>query len=262
MKPFFSYLFLLILIACRHPGANIEEKRPAAIDTTTKLNDDVPLTKEDSAIVIISTENNDTLSYTNFNLRKILKYYPELNYSYALEPDLAYDRKTSWKNINEEDRTKGLTFNGESGQDNYYLLYSYFLKKKNGVAKYRTIRIRLINIYRYINGIHGYLNDGGTYFGHQNKRILGYAEYGVYYYRRYGDRYMKNYNIEYQKKLFIASLRQFVSDEVDANNGNGLRLSDKKEKITTIYAIINNLETLITDYFLLKQAQLFEYNNY
>lgn len=249
MKPFLSCYLFLIFIARKHSRPNLVQKQ---------LNRDTIITKDDSKGIIIYSEDVDTLSYTNYELKKILEYYPELNDTYPDNPDEAYDKKALGKEINENDRENGFSFNSEAGKDNYYMLYGYFLKSKNDNKKVDSLRQNLINALRDINLIHAYLLKGGSYFLHQHKRIVGYAEYGLFCY----DNSDNDYNSEPQKRLFISLLRQYVSDEVNNNNFDGLSPLDKKETIKDIEKIIDDLNNLITNKFLLKQVQQFEYKYY
>ena len=142
------------------------------------------------------------------------------------------------------------------------MLYAYFLKKKNRVRKYRERRNNTIKILRLINNLNGVLNNGGTYFGHQYKRIEGYAEYSI---SLYADEYLRNYlvkdySISSQKELFVKSLKQGIIDEVTSDKG--ISPSEKSEKEDELFRVINNLNNLVTDYFYLQQARKFEYSYY
>ncbi|TWR31415.1 hypothetical protein FPZ43_02755 [Mucilaginibacter pallidiroseus] len=71
-------------------------------------------------------------------------------------------------------------FDCELCQDDYYLLYAFFLRLKYGCGEYNNERQHLIAIYRDINSIMQQLAQGGTFFGHQYARAVGYAEYSTY----------------------------------------------------------------------------------
>jgi len=105
------------------------------------------------------------------------------------------------------------------------------------------------------------LNYGGTYYGHQYSRIEGYAEYDIYCYSRRADFFDKTYDISNQRKLYIASIRQLIIDEVkvDTNiNGEKEKAARKKK----LFAIVTDIEKEITDNFYLKMAQGFQYEHY
>ncbi len=121
---------------------------------------------------------------------------------YPDNPDQAYF------NANDQEE-----FGSEVGQDDYYALYAYFLKQRNGVNEFVKQRQRLIDIYSNINSLFAYFEYGGTYFGHQSRRILGYAEYSIYLLPKTKDNISKTYDITIQKGLYIKSLRQPIKDE-------------------------------------------------
>src|SRR4029079_15576325 len=101
-------------------------------------------------------------------------------------PDISYAQSGYFKDILETDDDKfHLTFGSEAGQDEYYILYSYFLKLTNVGQNLELRRQKLFQIYQDLNQIFGLLNNGGTFFGHQYRRLNGYCEYGVYQYKQF-----------------------------------------------------------------------------
>jgi hypothetical protein len=100
-----------------------------------------------------------------------------------------------------------------AGQDEYYVLYAHFLKQRNGIDEFAERRKKLIAIYKNINSLFQHFEHGGTYFGHQSLRTLGYAEYSVYLYKHFEDYFSKAYGIAKQKDIYIKSLRQLIDDE-------------------------------------------------
>ena len=196
--------------------------------------------------VIINTERGSVLSKSE--LLFLEKKYPQLlNDVYLLPPDESYYRIN---HLNKD--TIFHHFSSEAGQDNFYILYGYFLSIRNGIEKYKTERKKLIDIYETINSIHSTLQHGGTYFGHMSWRILGYAEYGIYLVANYS----QDVQIDYlkQKQFFIQSLRQSIGDEVSSQEDiiNKNKLFDK----------INKLDNEIDNYLYLSMARKFEYANY
>ena len=66
--------------------------------------------------------------------------------------------------------------------------------------------------------------------------------------------------IKKSKKLYIDGLRQLVLDEEKYDYYTlGEEKIERREKLMNI---INQLDTLITNYFYLKEAQKFEHTNY
>jgi hypothetical protein len=149
-------------------------------------------------------------------------------------------------------------FGSEAGQDSYYIIYAYFLRQRQLDKVSNVRRSRLIKMYRNINSIFDALAQGGTYFGHQHKRILGEAEYSIYqgkdnYY------YKKAYDITKQKELYLNTLKQQIVDELST----GEFLEKEKPKIKKeLFETVNELDALITDYFYLESARTFQYSNY
>jgi hypothetical protein len=176
----------------------------------------------------------------------VIDKHPEFFEEFPNDPDALYSNN------------KDVNFNSEQGQDNYYAVYAYFLKQKNGVEKYAAQRKKLIDIFRNINHLFGMFQYGGTYFGHQHTRILGYAEYSVHILAI--ARIEKTYNISKQKELYIRSLRQLIDDEskIDFESMG----KEKIERTKELNKIVDELDKLITDIFFLRQAQEFQYEYY
>ena len=80
-------------------------------------------------------------------------------------------------------------------------MYAYFLKQKNGVEKYAHQRKNLIELYSRINSIFEHIQYSGTHFGHQQMRILGYAEYSISLLPKDKNEFEKNYDITKQKSF-------------------------------------------------------------
>ena len=197
----------------------------------------------------ISTENVGTIKYGKEEFNRIVDNHPELLTDYWEDPDIKYYYNGGSKE-----------FGSEVGQDDYYVLYSYFLKQKNGIDKYAKQRKKLIDIYTNINSLFQRFQYGGTYFGHQYRRILGYAEYSVYLYSEQIDNFEKTYDITKQKELYIQSLRQLIDDESKIDNetlGN-----EKIERNKALNKTVDDLNKLITDNFYLRRTQEFHYAHY
>jgi len=224
----------------------------ACTQKTNKLKDshsDIPKKQ------IIAVKNGDSVlldSATNYKittseLNILLKRHPELNDEYVKSPDIDYYKQ------------KDLDFNSEIGRDNYYLIYAYFLKAKNGNKKFQGEREILIKIYNYINSIYDYLNDGGTYYNHQCSRIPAFAENAI----NSGinnDYYIKTYNISKQKQLYLQSIKQLITDEQNSNFD--LDETKKPELKRKLFKTVDDMSGLITNTFYLKMAQEFQYSNY
>lgn len=199
--------------------------------------------------LLVSTEVGDPLRFSKAEFNQIVDNHPELYSKFHHSADYLY-----YQYGNTGD------FRSEAGQDSYYVLYAYFLKQKNGIETYMSQRNALVAIYSNINDLFAHFQYGGTFFGHQTLRILGYAEYSVYLYSIKNDKFEKTYNIATQKTLYIKSLRQMVADE---SNMDFETLGEEKVKRTKMMnQIIDKLDSLITDVFYLRRAQAFQYEHY
>jgi len=210
----------------------------------------------------ISADPENPIFYKTADLKDIIKHRPELISEYADDPGIEYERRKL--SVDELDDQKGVdySFASEVGEDGYYAVYAYFLRFRNGDKPYETQRARLIRLYTDINSVFQKLMNGGTYFGHQETRILGDAEYAISLYPKdkNDDYYNKPYNIGAQKQLFISSLNQFIDDELKANN---LYLGkDKADAKAELSKTVEEIDSLITGYFYLKMAQRYRYEKY
>jgi len=249
VKKMLSMLAITIgLLSCKHPPEQAIKTVP--IDTiikTKKADNSKYYTKEDT--IFIATETGDTLKFVKADFNKIVDEHPDFFQELTESPDKVY-----YRFVNTVD------FGSEQGQDIYYALYAHFLKQKNGVEQYAKQRKKLIEIYSRINALFGHFQYGGTYFGHQQMRILGYAEYSVYLLPKQKNEIEKTYDISQQKELYIKSLRQLIADESKIDFET---LGEEKTKRTKkLNVIVNELNNLITDNFYLRRAQEFHYGHY
>jgi hypothetical protein len=250
MKTLF-YISILAVLSCSSPTKQSDTKSPAdspsRVMGTKQINKTAYYTTKDT--LLITTETGDTLKYSKKEFNYFVDTHPELYTDNVQDPDPTYYRDANKKN-----------FNSEVGQDEYYILYAYFLKQKNGVDKYTEQRKKLIDIFSDINSLYQRFQHGGTYFGHQASRVLGYAEFSVYLYKRYEDQLSKTYDITKQKALYIQSLRQLASDEVQNDNETLEQENTGRKK--ELNAIVDNINQAITDNFYLRRAQEFQYEHY
>jgi hypothetical protein len=236
------FIPLLFIFSCKKPIKKPAAKLQTAVaapDTTTQGsttstgpdNSKYYTTKDR---VVIMMEPGDTDSYSKEAFNHIVDTHPEFFSDEVVDPDLAYYSTPGKEG-----------FNSEAGQDAYYDLYAYFLKQKNGIDKYAERRKKLIDLYENINSLFANLKGGGTYFGHQGRRIRGYAEFSVYLYKQYEKRISQSYDISEQKALYIRSLKLLAGNH------------DKE-----LNKIVNKISQDITDIFYLQRAQAFQYSNY
>jgi hypothetical protein len=207
----------------------------------------------------------DTLTYTKEQFNEIADNFPGLHEEYSRNPDLVY-YSGSVKDITDiSGKQKHLTFGSEIGQDRFYMLYAYFLKQKNKSKDDDEMRNKFIDAAHRINDIFGLLNYGGTFYGHQHKRIYGYAEYWVDGYKDWEKSWsndFRNVSLTKQKELFFLSLRQQITDMV-TNDIYLLHKNDaKRKKIKSIFEQVEKLNSLISNYFMLLRIQEFRYSYY
>lgn len=219
----FPFALLLLLFACKTPVPK------AAV-------------KEEDVFIIDPVEHDTIGQYSKDELNKV----PD-DFRYAEEPDISYSCNIQ------------APFNSEAGQDDYYVIYAHLLKKQTGEDKYVGRRDTLIRIYRTINSLFGRLNYGGTFFGHQYKRILGYAEYAVYCYSQETQPILP-YDIKKLKELYIQSLRLIIKDGLNIEPIIEKEVLAEREH--TLNQFATELDSLITDNFYLQRAQEFHYRYY
>lgn len=238
----------MVLLSCNNQTKQVDKTVIAITDTkTSKVDNSKYYTPHDT--IIITTEIGDTLKYAKSDFNNIVDTHAEFFEEYPNNPDQAY--------FNNNDKEE---FGSEIGQDIYYILYAYFLKQNNGVEEFAQQRQKLIDIYSNINSLFGHFEYGGTYFGHQSRRILGYAEYSIYLLPKATDGISKTYDIAKQKELYIKSLRQLIEDEIKIDfNTFGQEKIHRSKKLNKI---VDELDDLITDIFYLRRAQEFQYGHY
>ncbi len=248
MKKAISILIILTsLLSCNNQPKEFDK---TVVDTeikTKKVSNSKYYTELDTIIIVI--EIGDTFKFSKESFNNIVDNHPEFFEKYPNNPDQAYF------NLNESEE-----FLSEVGQDAYYVLYAYFLKQRNGVKEFAQERQKLIDIYSNINSLFGHFEYGGTYFGHQNRRILGYAEYSIYLLPKNKNHISKTYDISKQKELYINSLRQLIADEskIDFETFG----EEKTERTKKLNTIVDELSNLITSNFYLRRAQEFHYSHY
>jgi hypothetical protein len=208
--------------------------------------------------ITIYTDNNDSILYSAVDFNAIVDNFPRLYDQIPKQPDISYAESGYFKDITTKNgMKKHLSFGSEAGQDQYFILYSYFLKKNNSGDPLETRRRRLLSIFQTINEIYSFLSNGGTFFGHQYKRIPAYVEYNIYQYKNDYKYYDKVNNVEKQKNLYLSFFRQSLKDQTFAFHESGDKSNNSQYEL-----LIGKLDSLITDFFYLKKASEFQFTNY
>lgn len=236
-KLFFLFIFIYLLFSCKKQSDAVKQDIISSNDSVTISVDDVNYT------------------YTKEEFRIITDSFPQLSKKGRIieNPDIVYTTHPVF--------VSNYTFGSEAGQDHFYILYAYFLKQENG-DKYDKERQDLTKIYRAINDFYALINRGGTYFGHQYNRILGYVEYDIYKFINDSTRYDIR-KLEKEKKHFTDRLKKisdrFLDHEIMLYGEKSLQ--DEKEELEKI---LDDINKLITSGFYLKKARDFrrDYYNY
>ncbi|WP_233507641.1 hypothetical protein [Adhaeribacter pallidiroseus] len=250
IKAVYFFIFLGVF-SCNNRIEETEksgDKNIAPNSTTSQKKDNSKFYTTNDTLTIV-TESSDTLEFAQKEFNRIVDMHPELYGEIIYNPDCLYHQFGN-----------NVEFDSEQGQDAYFVLYAYFLKQKNGVDKFTKQRKILIEIYSHLNSLFKHFQFGGTFFGHQQLRILGYAEYSIYLLLQNEDDFEKTYNIAKQKELYIKSLRQLIADE-SSTDYETLK-SEKVEREKKLNRIVDEINTLITDVFYLRRAQAFQYGYY
>ena len=250
---------LLLLVGCPRKNAIKEDgivstdSAAVAMDTTVAATGNQDILPETD----VPIDDGYVLKYPKEVLLDFEKWFKESYATYVASPDTALADLLSHGQY-DYPNLKG-QFTSEAGEDSFFALYAYFLKHKQGDTKYRVERENLLHIFWLINELHGSLQYGGTYFGHQHYRIYGFAEYAIY---RYADNdwLVKNYSIEKQKRMFLDGLRQRILDEEEHDFETLGAAKTKRRK--ELLAIVDEMDKHISNFFYLRVAQEFTYTKY
>lgn len=126
-------MFLLtFLISCESPTNRVDplsvkdsskQMGSNKVDTSSYANED---------LIVIVSENYDSLVYTREEFDDIVEHFPILYTDIPQNPHISYYRSGMFKEIVDKNgKEKTISFVSETGQDTYFILYAYFLKKKN-----------------------------------------------------------------------------------------------------------------------------------
>lgn len=255
------------LLGCKEQKKETISEKPVDIvvnECLPHLKDDPKL--EEGKILIYADKGGDSVIISKNEMNKIEALFPVFKADFPSNPNESYAGNSWKKYINQDAKEDSFTFGSEAGQDYFCLVYTYYLKQKNGEEKFKKERETLIELYRAVNGLYQGLNYGGTYFGHQHKRLNAAVEYSIYQLNKGKEYFEKKYNFQKQKDLYIKSLIQYVADEESQNSyneddrivGNGKNTKRAKE----LQKRIDILQKLITNYFYLNQVQNFEITYY
>jgi hypothetical protein len=250
---------LSFLVSCNKSRGKIILKSNSNIGNQClpHFSDDLNLEKQ--RIIIFGEKDNYYRDFSKNELNKIEMLFPVFKEKYPSSPFAAYNaNRLPKKFINQNGVEEVLDFGDPLGGDDFYLLYSYYLKQKNGDIKYKDERAKLIQLYETINNIYLSWSPSLMYYGHQAIRLNACAEYSIYLLDSDEDYYNYKFDFEKQKELYLRSLSQFVADEF--NRKSGIPYNNEKEVRKTKEIVL--LEKLITNYYYLEQVRTFEMEYY
>lgn len=98
--------------------------------------------------VLIGFPGFDSVTYSRGEFNDIIVHFPELYSSLIYDPDIVYYGSVFSGKIAKVDG-----FNSEAGQDQFYMLYAFFLRNKDTGRALAGARDTLIRIFEEINEI-------------------------------------------------------------------------------------------------------------
>jgi hypothetical protein len=235
------------------------EKSPPHVDTGKQANQISfhPGVSPNDTVVIYEEDGAAIAAYTMNQLNEIVAAYPLLLAKKPVHPDTVYTRGTQRASVH------FTNFSSESGYDDFYCVYAWFAKKKKGENEFSKERGTLIEILRNINHLFMVLNYGGTYYGHQYIRSIGFAEYSIDRYRQNPMQYNQSRTFGDEKKAFLDTLRKRVRSGLQNDEEYKWMSSvTQPDKSDEIYEQVGKLEKLITNSFYLHTAMEFWKSQY
>ncbi|MCX6148682.1 MAG: hypothetical protein NTW25_15730 [Candidatus Kapabacteria bacterium] len=263
-----AYLVLLVvfLISCNekvkdnNDSVDKSKKQELFLKDTSVNNiyPKVPITADDTIIVTLNGGAYGKIQKYKGNIKRILDSYPEFNFINIVDPDSTYNHRGEGSNI--EYHSLGVInqlddafWDGESGKDEYYFLYAYFLRKKINKPEYERYRkLSIENITNAID-IDDIINGAGTGSGHENNRAVAHIEYSICKNISNGDiksldtKEDKSVEFIIRRNQFLDSLQTSLIKEIkkyDSPTKNDNLNQQKRAKENVIYEI-KNLKQLI-----------------
>lgn len=257
------FLFVISLSGCQNHNSSASNISTDSSNKSVYIKIDSKKSTKESLLedeVIQVYQKDDTIRFSKKRLDMASKLIPEFTMELIPNPDLAYNARPMPSIANNDEEKDFLSFACEVCKDDYFLMYTYFLRQKNKGKAAEKYRLKLIEIYRLINSVHRKLNSGGTFFSHQHYRIYAYAEYSVYLKVHYGEDYEKNYAVSINKGFFLGSIKQLILDDEKYNMD--VLQSEKRDRKIKMLKDVEKLNGLITDHFYLNQSEKFNYTLY
>jgi hypothetical protein len=248
-------VFILAVFSCTNHPAKAPEETP--IDTTNlpayeRYKEDSVIADDEEKVTFVIAGEDDTIEYTRSEYAALKKAILVDSDGLIVSPDDSFLQNEFFVYKDSTGRQLTRPFGSEVGQDFYFETYAWFLMERNGIEKYKVRRKKAVETFRTVNEIFDILRLGGTYYGHQYRRILGYAEYSIYKYKSNPKDYSKKEGFAYAKKAFIDSLRQVIAREI--NSETSVPKDELVKRYHYLLKKVNELDKQISDYFYLREA--------
>lgn len=203
--------------------------------------------------VQLPIDADDYSTYEGKTFNNMIDYFPTLYRYPPLPPDSSYEQSGIAKSFKDSSgHIQQISFGSEGGQDEYHVIYAWFLSKKM-TPQSKARAKRLAEIYRAINSIKNRLMHGGTGFGHTYKRIAGYSAYDGWLYAQNAPLYTSGRFIA-GRNVYIDSVKALINRELaEQLLIHEASLEDKIEILHKADA----LGRLITDSYYLQKAIAF-----
>lgn len=254
--------FALILIACK--DYKIEEVQSISQSKPLELVGSFAIEKvmnkyvkvEDKAQInktnLIPYDSKGQFGKLEKYYKKELKYYPELRLKTVIEPYLLYENRGNTSNH----KDPNMMFDSESGIDNYFLIYSAFLERINGLEKFNELRKSTGKIYDIQNSIEEVINGGGSAYGHNSARNYANFEFSLYNIIKedttynYIDSVNNEINFIIKKQNFIKSEKDKSFKLIDERKDETIEVAKKK-----VSKLFNNYNEAIKNEYLLNYSK-------
>ena len=259
MKPIYTF-FLTLILGCnpapKHGSGPGDPTLIEADSATIKYNQSLHIA-DDSITIIGNTY--DTLRYDRKTFNEIIDHFPTLPRNPPLRPDIAWSLSGTFKtftDVNGESKT--ISFSDEVEQDEFYMLYAYFVSKQYPCANSGKLKTTLEKAYRVLRNVYLSIEGFGTYFTHQYRRIAGYAAFDAYW-AKCPPEPGEEPGFQKQKELFLRTLRAELVDLIRYGQYFGTEIPVKTKEVLDD---LQELDLLITDYFILRRVQAYRYSYY
>jgi len=245
----FLIAYMLLLVSCTKSRETVVDL--PSVDTIPSE----PIPQETDTITRIEVILNDSvkLKYPKVAYDGFARWFKTMQSKKIMPPDAALQNFVALDDYNDIQ----IYFTSEVGQDDFYMLYAYFLQQVNGVEKYSKERHALFSAFRILNKLRWYYEYGGTYFGHMHDRIYGYAEFSI---TTIDKDLSNNTNIDKEKNTFLSDLKKVYIQNLK-EDGNTL-LKDKPKREKEMVKMIDEMGAYITNAYQLKEVKQFYADHY